>query len=127
MDFLSEEEFLSEIKTLEDRDLILSEIESIKRKDLGAVREKYLDILSKLDLNNLLKKLKEMEVFRVVLAISPTIGILEIIDNFLKENLKQKVIIDFDINKEIIGGMQIVYQGKYCDMSVLQKIKQKLT
>lgn len=127
MDFLSEDEFLGEIKTLEDRDLILSEIESLKRRDTSSVRKEYLGLLSKFDLNNLLKKLKEMEVFRVVLAISPTIGILEIIDNFLMANLKQKVIIDFDINKEIIGGMQIVYQGKYCDMSVLQKIKQKLT
>ncbi|MEK7168891.1 MAG: F0F1 ATP synthase subunit delta [Patescibacteria group bacterium] len=127
MDFLSEDEFLGEIKTLEDRDLILSEIESLKRRDTSSVRKEYLGLLSKFDLNDLTKKLKEMEVIRVTLAIYPTVGILEIVDKFLKENLKQKVVIDFDLNKEIIGGMQIVYQGKYCDMSAMQKIKQKLS
>lgn len=124
MDFLSEDEFLGEIKTLEDRDLILSEIESLKRRDTSSVRKEYLGLLSKFDLNDLIKKLKEMEVIRVTLAIYPTVSILEIVDKFLRVNLKQKVVIDFDVNKEIIGGMQIIYQGKYCDMSVLQKIKQ---
>lgn len=127
MDFLSEDELLDEIKTLDDRELILSEIESFKRKDTSAVRKEHLDVLSKLNLDNLTKKLREVEVIRVILAIEPTLGILEIIDNFLKANLKQKVIIDFDVNKEIIGGMQLVYKGKYCDLSVLHRIKQKLT
>lgn len=110
--------FLEEIKTLEDRELFLSEVASVKRKDFNNVRKSFLDNIDGIDLNELLKQVKNFEVVKVTLAIEPTIGITDLFDNFFKTNLNKKVLFDFEINKEMIGGLQIVYKGKYFDLSI---------
>lgn len=118
-------DFLNEIKTLEERNLILSDITSIKRKDFDSVRKDYLEVLKNTDLNDLVKKLDSFEVIKIIIAIEPTIGILETISSFIKKNTNKRILIDFEIQKEIIGGLQIIYKGKYYDVSVLSLINKE--
>lgn len=113
-------DFLNEVKTIEERDLILSEIEYAKRRDYASIRNSMVESFKSIDLNDLKKQLKSLEVVKIILAIEPTVGIVELVDNFFKNNLKKKVIFDFEVDKEIIGGMQLIYQGKYLDLSIEQ-------
>lgn len=111
-------DYLSEINTLEDKELFLSEVASVKRKDFESVRKSFLNDTIGIDLNELSKQVKNLEIVKITLAIEPTIGITALIDNFFKTNLNKKVLFDFEINKEMIGGLQIVYKGKYFDLSI---------
>lgn len=120
MDYLNNKvTILNDIKTITERDLILSEISAIKRKDFGSVRKSFLDRIGGIDLNEFSKEIKNLEVARIFLALEPTIGILDIINDFFQENLKKKVLFDFEINSEMLGGLQIVYKGNYFDSSIL--------
>lgn len=111
-------DYLSEVNTVNDRDLILSEIESYKRKDLDSIRKSFLDILPSIDIDDLYKKLKKSEVAKIILAIEPTVGILKDIKSYFEENLKDKIIFDFEVDNEMLSGIKIVYRGKYFDFSV---------
>ena len=111
-------DYLSEVNTINERDLLLSEIESYKRKDLNSIRKSFLEIAATVDVDDLYKKLKKVEVAKIILAIEPTIGILKDIKSFFDENLNDKVIFDFEIDHEMLSGIKIVYRGKYFDFSV---------
>ncbi len=112
-------DFLSETKTLEEKELLLSEIDAVKRKDLGGVRKSLLDKIESIDLNNLSDQLKSLDVVKIILAIEPTVHIVEIFDNFFKANLDKKILFDFEVDKNILGGFQIIYKGNYFDASIL--------
>ncbi len=112
-------DYLGEITTVEDKDLVLFEIAAIKRKDFGSVRKSFLDNIANIDLNDLAKKVKNLETVKIILGISPTTGIVETIKNFFKINLDKQVVFDFEVDKEIIGGLQIIYKGKYFDSSYI--------
>lgn len=111
-------DYLNDINTLSERDRLISEIESYKRKDFQSVRKDFLEIAGSIDVNDIYKKLKKMEVVRIVLAIEPSLGILNMISEFFRSNLDQKVIFDFEIDKQILGGIKIIYKGKYFDFSI---------
>ena len=59
MDYLNNKvTILNDIKTITERDLILSEISAIKRKDFGSVRKSFLDRIGGIDLNEFSKEIK---------------------------------------------------------------------
>lgn len=116
-------DFSNNIRTLEERDLILSEIEFIKRRDLDSIRNNTKEFISSIkNHDEFIESLKKIEIIKIIIAIEPTVGILNSIDEFFKTKLGIKVIFDIEVDKNIIGGIQIVYRGIYADFSVLGKI-----
>lgn len=109
---------LDEIKTVEERNLILNEIDLLKRRDTTNIRVNILETLRSVDLNDLKTKLSNLETVKITIAIEPTVAIVELIESFFQKNLKEKVLFDFEVDKNILGGLQIVYKGKYFDVSV---------
>ncbi len=118
MDYLNEDPLGLEITTLRERDIVLSEIEAYKRKDLDSIRKSFLDLIPSMDIDSLYKKLKKIEIVRIALAVEPTVGISNLINDFFKLNYDQKVIFDYEIDSEMISGIKIIYKGKYFDFSV---------
>jgi F0F1-type ATP synthase delta subunit len=115
-------DFLNEIRTLEEKELILSEIDAVKRKDFKSVRLNMVERLVELK-DSLENDLKKLEVVKVILAINPTVGMLDLLDSFFKDKLDKKVIFDIEVDPKIIGGIQIVYNGNYGDYTVLKSIE----
>lgn len=116
------------VSTRQDRDTLLAEIESIKRFDYRMVRKWLWDIIEPLKdnkevldklLSDLEKELSSVEEIKITLAIEPTVGILEEFDNFFNSIFKKKFVYDFEVDKSLIGGLKIVYEGKYFE-SVLK-------
>lgn len=115
-------DYLNNISTLYERDLIITEIEAYKRKDLDSIRKSFLDQIQDLDIDDLYKKLKKVEIVKIVLAIEPTVGILNKIRDFFDTNYDQKVIFDYETDKSMLGGIKIIYKGKYFDYSVWTQV-----
>jgi F0F1-type ATP synthase delta subunit len=111
-------DYLNEIGTLYERDLLISEIESYKRKDMSSIRQSFLDLIPIVDIDSLYKNLKKIEIVRVTLAIEPSTGISNLINDFFKTNYSKKVIFDYEVDKEILGGIKIIFKGNYYDFSI---------
>ncbi len=111
-------DYLNEINTLYERDRVLNEIEAYKRKDIGSIRQSFLDQIPNIDINELNKSLKKIEIVKIILAIEPTTGITSSIKDFFKINYDQKVIFDYEIDNEIFGGIRIIFKGNYYDFAI---------
>ncbi len=110
--------YLNEINTLYERDRVLNEIEAYKRKDMSSIRQSFLDLIPNIDINELNKSLKKIEIVKIVLAIEPTTGIANSIKEFFKSNYDQKVIFDYEIDSQIMGGVRIIFKGNYYDYAI---------
>ncbi len=111
-------DYLNEINTLYERDRVLNEIEAYKRKDMGSIRQSFLDQVPNIDISELNKSLKKIEIVKIVLAIDPTVGITNSIKDFFKKNYDQKVIFDYEIDSQIMGGIRIIFKGNYYDFAI---------
>ena len=72
---------------------------------------------------DLSKFLDGIEKITLTLAFVPTAGFQREIAVWLSENLGKKVVADFVVNSEIIGGLIIEYNGKYKDYSKAAEIE----
>jgi len=57
------------------------------------------------------------------IAFEPSNEFLLEIDNWFKENVGKKVILDIFVNPKIVGGARIEYQGKWVDFSLGKEIE----
>lgn len=88
---------IKSLRTVEDRNLALS---------MADIPKKTKDVL------------KKIPVVRLTLAIKPTPGILDLIDEFFVKNIGTKVLIEWDVDEEIVAGAKIIYKGTYGNYSV---------
>lgn len=116
-------DFLTNILTTEDRDKLLYEIELFKRRDYGNIRQLSLDFLkASSDLKSLQKELLGLVPVGIVLAFSPTPSVIDLIFTKLKKSIEKQIILDISVDEKIIGGLILIYKGKYQDLSVLKAI-----
>jgi len=73
-------------------------------------------------LDDLQKTIENLPVLTLTLAFEPTGETAIKITNWTSNNLGDKVIIDFDFDKRIVGGAIISYQGQYRDFSLKKAI-----
>lgn len=92
---------LNDIKTVEDRDLVLT------RDDIPKTVK---------------DKLKKLTVVHMTLAIKPTPGILDQIDTFFSTQVGRKVLIDWQVSEDILAGANIIYQGTYGNFSIAKQL-----
>lgn len=116
-------DFLDDIKTVADKELMLSEIDAAKRRDYDLIRPSILDYLKSINnYDDLVKDLKKLGVVKITIAVPLTIGLLNSIDDFFVKRLKKKFLFDISVDEKIIGGIRIIFDGKYADYSVLKTI-----
>ena len=75
---------------------------------------------------NVIKKIKEtlaqIKFIELTMAIDPTQSFLSKISDYLTSSLNQKVAIDLKVDQKIIGGVKVMYDGKYYDGSLKSKL-----
>ena len=78
------------------------------------------------DKETIIKKLKEqmleVKFVELTIAIDPSKKFIEKLANWLKESVDQKIAIDIKIDHSIIGGTKIIFEGKYFDGSIKNKL-----
>jgi hypothetical protein len=92
---------------------------------------------NKLDLNdrNALKfffmgmkdALRSMKVLKVTIAIHPTTELISNIAAYAKREFGLETVLDCTVNPAIAGGAVIMYDGKFLDMSLTNRVSQYLS
>lgn len=112
-----------EINTVQERDLILSELTDFKRSDFDNIRPLSLEFFkNNKDLSSFEKEIKNLSVVNITLAVEPSVSIVNYISDFMKKKIKVHVLMDFEIDRNLIGGAVIIYKGKYINSTILEKL-----
>jgi hypothetical protein len=80
----------------------------------GRVSQPALEVLK--------EKLQNLPVLTLTLSFFPDAKTIEKLSTWVKSNIANQVIIDFQNDSEILGGAQISYNGKYLDDSLKKKL-----
>lgn len=128
------------IKTVEDRNKLLSEIELVSDaiykegeldKVLNAQVSKTLreyvgdessrEILSKM-LSDLKKTLEELAVVKLTLAFEPAESTVNKIITFIRQNLAENTVLELRFEPKILGGAIFEFKGLYKDYTLKSKL-----
>jgi F0F1-type ATP synthase delta subunit len=142
------ENILEEIKTTEDRDRLLEEVDLLlislfKKQDntfdsvmQGKVRIRIANaIMSEIAseginkeefLKELKQKAENMNIIKFILAYDPPYSSVKVFSNFVKKTLDKTLLIEFQYDPDIIAGAKIIYNGRYIDLSVTESFNQTL-
>jgi F0F1-type ATP synthase delta subunit len=60
---------------------------------------------------------------RLEIAFEPSEEFIKKIEQWFKENLGKKIILDFTLNPKMVGGLKIEFQGKWKDYSLEKEIE----
>lgn len=119
-------DILNELRTTNDRDTLILCIEEFLSKGVDSDKFNFNKLSDEeknsKNLEKLISDLKKIEVVRLTLAIDPSRDFLEKIYQSLLNKIPEKFLIYFEIKKDILGGVIVVWKGKYCDLSVEKKI-----
>ena len=133
------DEILYQIRTKEEKETLLREIEILIEslyQDKGEafasilktkVRDRYYSLLKSVfsdeavdkkdyleKLKNELEKLKEVE---ITLAFEPTYDFLDRLSFFIKNSIASNVIMSINYDPNILGGALLIYKGNWRDFS----------
>lgn len=72
--------------------------------------------------SNLQKAIQEIPVVHVIMSIQPTIALINDMVHWLSANVKQFVILDFEVDKTLIGSAKIQFNGVYKDYSLKKQL-----
>jgi len=136
-------EILETLRTLEDLELLESEIDTLlssfyEEKGQGyenalktEVRAWVADLIRRLQpasgiskeeyLKNLQVELKKLKVLQITISFEPTEGNIERIHNWILNNAGRNLILEVNRNPNIVGGAIVVYEGEYRDYSLRKK------
>ncbi|HVZ11499.1 MAG TPA: F0F1 ATP synthase subunit delta [Patescibacteria group bacterium] len=105
-------------------EIVLSEKFGMNKKDkfLEILRNNNVDISSTSAISDFFNKIIDMlpniPVLSLTIAFEPTDKTLENVSEWFLLNLKRQVLLDFKIDKNILGGAIIFSKGKYLDYSI---------
>ena len=69
-------------------------------------------------LNDLKKQILDMQIINLTIAVNLSKDSLSKIVNWVKKTIGSNYLVSFDLNENIIGGVQIEHKGKFLDYSV---------
>lgn len=132
-------ELLNLITTKAQADSLISRLEELegqiykkgglekKAKKLFTAREAevVLEAAAEGRLAPLKDCLLELPVLRLTLAVEPTVEMVEKIADWAKKSLDEKVVLDFAVDENIIGGAVVEFKGKYGDFSISKRLSGK--
>ena len=133
------DQILNKLRTLEDKEKLLLEIEILlsglyEEKGLGFnsllqnrirgwVSSYLTEELSKPDvdkeafLRGLEKELKSLKDVYLTLAYEPTQDQIDTIASFIRQSTGGKIILNLSYDPQLIGGVEIIYEGVFRDFS----------
>jgi hypothetical protein len=92
------------------------------------LRDSNINMESKDELREALKSLRKqltaLPIIHLILAFSPNDEIVDMIHDWFYNNYKKMVLLDISIDKSIIGGSVISFNGRANDYSLGAKIEQ---
>jgi len=143
-------EILDIIKTRQDRDLLVSELDILlssvyqkKESEFKKYLQVYLRsqsaraILASLDaegidtasfvalkthLEKLQEEIAELPVLKLTVAIEPTIELTREICQSARKRIDSRLLLDLEVDQTIIGGAVMSFQGLFRDFSLKTKI-----
>jgi|SRR5579884_2154011 len=112
------------------------DLEKVLLEKLGSQnKDKFIDLLtensintaSPSDLKNFIEKVKDtinkLPVMDLSLAFEPTEHTFEMISDWFSLNLKKQILLDIKVDRKLIGGATISFNGKHLENSILPKIQ----
>lgn len=140
-------DILSEIKTSSDRDLLIGELEAIKKALFSSKKAELEEILKselrlstasiiknqmekgvemKDYLSGLIYALNNLPEVKLTLGFEPSETTLLIIYSWLTANIAKQMVVNIEIDSKILGGAVISYNGKYYDGSLVKTLEATL-
>ena len=65
---------------------------------------------------------KDAKLIRITLGFSPDDIFIHKLYEWFKAEIRDPFVLDIDVNKEMLGGIQFVYGGKFHDLSLDKKL-----
>jgi F0F1-type ATP synthase delta subunit len=91
---------------------------------VNAEISKFKNEISKIDyLLTVERQLMGLKSVKLILACEPSIKLVETIALWLKANVGRSVVLDITLDKKLIGGAIVEYDGKYGDFSLKSKLE----
>ncbi len=117
MDYLTKDQI--DVLKQEIDILISNKYQSTKTE---LVRDSTLQELEKRkgDLENWKLEIENLRELHLTLAYEPTRTNILTFSNWTKKNVAEDVILDINVDQRIVGGAQIVWNGKYQDYSLTE-------
>lgn len=110
-------ELISSVLTVDDG---LRKIASLEKKprDLDKNAEKSEQEGGSLLLDEFKQAFYNMPIVNLTMAVNPTRSFLTGVQGWFSENLGKKAVLRLDVDPEIIGGVKVVCNDHYLDLSV---------
>lgn len=110
-------------KTFNPEKLLLEQFGIEKKEKLiTLMRDNRVNLNSRIDIKNFLEKVKEkidgMTVVSIVIAFEPKEKSLQTLSRWFVSSINKQVLFDVKVDRSLIGGAAILYQGKYLDYSI---------
>lgn len=100
----------------------------VVKKDalLGLLRDNNIGVDSTKTIKEFFTKIQEtvagLPVVPITLAFEPKEQTLKMLSDWFMINLKKQVLFDISVDRKLIAGAAITYQGKYQDFSIKPKV-----
>lgn len=65
-----------------------------------------------------------LPILKLTMAFEPSESVIDNISNWARGNLQSGILLDLSLDRSLLGGAQIVHEGKYYDYSLKKKIKE---
>jgi len=134
-------QLLTKLRTKEDLEILIGELDLLDNA-LYQTDKKYDDVIhndirswvSEIILNESIKTempvyIKELKndlanipIISASINFEPSTSFLELISDWLKKYVNEKMVVDLLLNSSTLGGIQLSYKGKYIDLSLRKKI-----
>lgn len=123
IDLISEALFKKEIKEFIKKEIRVSTIEAL-RKDFPDFETNPLSI--KDNLEKIKQEIGKFKILKLTIAFEPTEEILGNILDFVRANFGEQIVLDYEVDKNILGGAVVVYEGFYEDYSLGKVLEETL-
>ena len=107
-----------------DLEKVLKNNLGINKKDkfLILLRENHISLDSNSDIKDFFslvrKSIASMSEVTLIIAIEPNEDILKTVSDWFVLNLESQVLINPEVNRAVVGGAEVYYQGNHFDASV---------
>ncbi len=70
--------------------------------------------------------LASLKTLKLTVAVSPTAKLVKNVSLWARQSLVPNLILEFDVNREVVGGAIIEWEGKYLDLSLAKRLEEAL-
>lgn len=127
----------------EEIDMVLQSIYHTEIYDLEEILAKYVRVRVAVEIKKLInynsiagkdqtrallsdayRTICALPILKLTMAFEPSESVIDNISNWARSNLQSGMLLDLSLDRSLLGGAQIVHEGKYYDYSLKKKIKE---